>query len=280
MFTLNIPQRKYVYPVLTILLLTLFLMRYAISADSVVPAPKKSGSDVVNSMNDARNIATATRQDVGRTASSAEATVARAGSTTRDSLAEARADMDAATRNLRDSRVASSQSSTAMRNAEALRRAGSDSDARMAADLESQVRARQEQLSNNARTQQEWIDGYSHPDLNEALIRRDVANILPNSPASDVGISDSELRAAQRADVRYNEERIKLNEQRMRSQREYREKRTELENKLSGLQRGSSEYDRLQNQIGDLDRSHVEREQKFENEYRNMDAKFSSASRW
>lgn len=274
MFTLNIHQRKYVYPALTLLLLFLFLMRYAMAADTVIPAPKKTAGEVVDSAIDsAKDVARKTERGLDRAVDSVGSAIGSAEDSTRDAVNRTRADFRGVNNKLRETRATTPDTAIMRSNA-----SSNSMTSGTAADLAAQVRAREEQLSSQAVTQQQWIDGYNTRPYNayendEALIRRDVANIMPEGYTG--GPSASELRSEQRADVRYAEERVKLNEERMKSQRDYRQKREGLQKRLSGLASDSAEYKRIERELSDLDRGHVEAEKKLESAYRNMDAKFS-----
>lgn len=143
--------------------------------------------------------------------------------------------------------------------------------------MESQIRAREAELRGaNVTTQQEWIDGWRSPvntySDTDAIIRRNVENLTQGNVSHS---TDAEYKAAERSDRRYLEERIKMDDERMKAQRDYREKRQDLQDRMSKATSGSSEYSRLQNQLNELDKGYAEREQKFEKDFRNMDVKYS-----
>lgn len=79
-------------------------------------------------------------------------------------------------------------------------------------------------------------------------------------------------------DTRYSQERRNLDERRSAELREYREKRREIQNRMSGYNRQSTEYIALQRDLLDLDRRHAEEERRFEREFTNMDANYSQRS--
>lgn len=76
-------------------------------------------------------------------------------------------------------------------------------------------------------------------------------------------------------DNRYSMERRQLDNIRSKELNEYRDRRQEIQNSMVGYNRSSSEYERLERQLNDLDRRHAEEERKFEREFRNMDANYS-----
>lgn len=80
-------------------------------------------------------------------------------------------------------------------------------------------------------------------------------------------------------DSRYTQERRRLDDLRAKEMNTYRDKRHYIQNRMSGFNRNSYEYDRLERELHALDRSHAEQERRFEREFRNMDANYS-ITRW
>lgn len=80
-------------------------------------------------------------------------------------------------------------------------------------------------------------------------------------------------------DGRYQTARRELNERRDADADTYRDRRRQLESRLSSANRSSPEYDRLERELNNLDRRHAERERGYERDFRNMDADYS-ITRW
>lgn len=81
------------------------------------------------------------------------------------------------------------------------------------------------------------------------------------------------------SDLRYGEERRRLDTMRGDEYRSYRESRDDIERRMSGYSRNDPEYNRLQEQLFHLDRRHAERERDFENRFKSMDVEHS-ITRW
>lgn len=79
-------------------------------------------------------------------------------------------------------------------------------------------------------------------------------------------------------DNRYARERRRLDERRDRELNEYRDRRRDIQDRMSGHHRRSPEYGRLQRELLELDRRHAAEERRFEREFINMDANYSSKS--
>ncbi len=80
-------------------------------------------------------------------------------------------------------------------------------------------------------------------------------------------------------DHRYQQERRRMDERRLRETSAYQDQRRQLENRLSNQSRTHPDYTRLERELNDLDRRHAERERNYERDFRNMDADYS-VSRW
>lgn len=299
MFTYNVPQRKFVYPALTLLLLLLFMMRYALAVDSVVPTPtpNKAGSDVVNSMNAARNANASARSSVDsanramnasdramnatdNAVRNADSAVRRAGAAVENSASNFARDVrTGAERGMDRVDRALTSSDNAMRNAASdstMRDASRNWTAGMQNErdaLESQAERNIDNIRARYQTQNDWIDSYNNAYNQDPIILQDQVSKAMGMPQS---ISERELSAAREADIKHNEARLKLDDQRAKQQRDYREKRNDIEERMSKAESGSREYERLQSQLTDLDKNYAESEQKFKEDFRNIDARFST----
>lgn len=80
-------------------------------------------------------------------------------------------------------------------------------------------------------------------------------------------------------DIRYTEDRGRLDGLRRDEYRSYRESRDEVERRMSGYSRNDPEYNRLQERLFRLDTRYAERERDFENRFKNLDVKYS-INRW
>lgn len=88
----------------------------------------------------------------------------------------------------------------------------------------------------------------------------------------------NDLYIENNTDNRYSAERRRLDGMRSKELNDYRDRRQELQNSMTGYNRNSDEYEHLERQLNTLDRSHAE-ERRFEREFRNMDANYSTPRR-
>ena len=276
MLTIFYPQRKYVYPAIMFMLFFLLMMRYALAADNIpAVSPTKASSDVVNAMDSARrdmdSATNAAVRDTRNAAQSVQNAVTNTNAALRDSSAV-------------NNSVISTQN--AIQNAQ--NRIGNTSTSANMNDparldsMENAVKRQENRLRSQYNSQAEYIDGW-HRQYGNAYAEDDRfadPNFDWDEYDARTGISN-DLRRAQNnraivTDTRYNEERANLNQRRISEMNDYRQERQRIENRMSNAARGSNEYTRLQNDLNALDRSNSEREQKLANEFRTMDAKFST----
>lgn len=293
MFSHSIPQRKYVYPAFALLLLAFLLMRHAWAVDSVAPTPTKAGSDVVRSMDESRAVdrAVNTVGNAGRSVSaSTHNALNRADAAARDSVTAtergARSAVDAIERAGSNARTSIDRSIAGKTTPTSVGMYNKTEEAK----LENQIRGREEQLRGKPSSQEDWINGWGNTginayDKNEALIKRDAGYIAPIESkvtgryvdGNPTFMKENDL-APERSDLRYTEERLRLDERRMSGLRDYQEKRSDLERQLSNATNGSNEYYRLQILLDRLDKEHGDNEQRFERDFRNMDARYSGTN--
>lgn len=118
-----------------------------------------------------------------------------------------------------------------------------------------------------------------HQRLNEAM--RDASNTWDvRSDGYYIGDRRQEpMRFDRYSDSRYNQERRRLDDMRTRELSDYRERRHDIQTRMSRYNRNSYDYERLERDLNELDRRHAEEERKFERDFRNMDANYS-INRW
>lgn len=225
MFTLGIPQRKYVYPVIMILGLLLYLMRFGF------------GAEPPGNANPNRDYRAASGVDAAVHAiKTAEAPIEPI--LTSD---HAKNGIEAATEVLEHDERSLVRAADKFNDSIAKPRANA---------IEARVQRQEERARNMQNT---W---------------RSVA-------ADRFGWQDSENADVRVRDSRYVEERRRLDERRSDEMNGYRENRRSIQNRMSGYNRSSDEYEKLERQLNDLDRRHAEAERRFEREFRNMDANYS-----
>ena len=251
MLTYNIPARKYVYPSLALLLLFLLLTQALRAADATTGAsPTRASSDIVNSMNQARDdMDSATRTAIqnaqDRIATSPTSVRTRVDSDRLDSLEDAIRNKE---RMLRD------QSGSMPTNLQGWRR------------IDANAYEDDDRFDRNFN----W-DMYDNRTINDRLLDSETP-VSSVRPAGDI-IRD--IIRDTRRDTGYKNAKTRLDERRAKEQIEYTDKRRALENEMTGASRSSNEYARFQKELNKLEQKQTEREMEFQREYRNLDATYS-----
>ncbi|MCC8193830.1 MAG: hypothetical protein LIP28_04200 [Deltaproteobacteria bacterium] len=304
MFMYSFSQRKYIYPALMFLFLILFLMRFAVAVDSAPRNPheiERARNAIHNADAAARD---ATRRTENRTARDTDSAlndirdnVSRDYHRAEDALSrDYHRTGDALTRDhdrVRETTHRERVRETAHRDYDrGLRRDTADTHGSIRygrsdeTPLERAVERREDQIRTTYhKTQAEHINdwhrlhGNAYDGRDQQIDFERLNKYYEGNPVFFAEEDIYTVRPTRTVDSRYASERETLRNKWTAEQKEYREKRREIENRLSNTTRNSADYTSLQSQLTDLERRFTRAEREYERDFRNLDARYADGKR-